>query len=70
MNLHNYLFQVTREQIKSILLSPESCNMVKEWGNQEQVLDELTEGYFKFKKEHHGNINEYISWRVEPPYFH
>ncbi|WP_143261012.1 hypothetical protein [Bacillus paralicheniformis] len=70
MIIHNYLFKVTREQIKSILLSPEFCDMVKEWGNQEQVLDELTEGYFEFKKEHHGNINEYISWRVKPPYFH
>ncbi|TWK86645.1 hypothetical protein CHCC20333_3504 [Bacillus paralicheniformis] len=44
--------------------------MVKEWGMQEQVLDELTEGYFEFKKEHHGNINEYISWRIELPYYH
>ncbi|AMR10771.1 hypothetical protein AB684_11465 [Bacillus licheniformis] len=51
MIIHNYLFQVTREQIKSILLSPESCDMVKEWGNQEQVLDELTEGYFEFKRD-------------------
>ncbi|KYC83519.1 hypothetical protein B4091_2097 [Bacillus licheniformis] len=25
--------------------------MVKEWGNQEQVLDELTEGYFEFKRD-------------------
>ena len=69
MNLPNNLFHETREQIKSYLLSSKSCDMVKEWGMQEQVLDELTEGYFKFKKEHHGNINEYISWRVEPPYF-
>ncbi|MCU9959293.1 hypothetical protein CHCC14559_2443 [Bacillus licheniformis] len=48
MIIHNYLFQVTREQIKSILLSPESSDMVKEWGNQEQVLDELT--YFPNRK--------------------
>ena len=70
MNLPNNLFHETREQIKSYLLSSESCDMVKEWGMQEQVLDELTEGYFKFKKEHHGNINEYITWCVEPPYYH
>ncbi|KAA6452671.1 hypothetical protein [Bacillus swezeyi] len=70
MIIHNNLFQVTREQIKLLLLSPESSDIAKEWGNQEQVLDELTEGYFEFEKEHHGNINVYISWRVEPPYFH
>ncbi|WP_195536342.1 hypothetical protein [Bacillus paralicheniformis] len=70
MNLHNNLFHETREQIKSYLLTPESCDMVKEWGMQEQVLDELAEGYFEFKKEHHGNINEYISWRIELPYYH
>ncbi|TWL68784.1 hypothetical protein CHCC14598_0041 [Bacillus licheniformis] len=44
--------------------------MVKEWGMQEQVLDELAEGYFEFKKEHYGSINEYITWCVEPPYYH
>ena len=70
MNLHNNLFHETREQIKSYLLTPESCDMVKEWGMQEQVLDELTEEYFEFKKEHCGSINEYITWCVETPYYH
>ncbi|MEC1501306.1 hypothetical protein P9D55_00250 [Bacillus sonorensis] len=63
MKLHNNPFHETREQI--ILALSESSDIVKEWGSQEQVLDKLTEGYFEYKKEYRGNINEYIAWRVE-----
>ncbi|WP_190323027.1 hypothetical protein [Bacillus swezeyi] len=56
MILHNSL----REQIKSYLLSPESSDLAKKWGSQEQVLEELTEGYIEYKKEYSGSIKDYL----------
>lgn len=37
MILHNNLFQVTREQIKLLLLSPESSDIAKEWGIESKI---------------------------------
>ncbi|QAT65248.1 hypothetical protein EQZ20_10150 [Bacillus glycinifermentans] len=70
MILHNNQFQVTREQIKLLLLSPESSDLSKEWGSQEQVLDELAEGYIEYQQQYGGSINDYLEWYAELPCYH
>lgn len=44
--------------------------MTKEWGTQEQVLDELTEGYIEYKEGFGGSINDYLEWYAELPCYH
>ncbi|WP_263315931.1 hypothetical protein [Bacillus swezeyi] len=44
--------------------------MDKEWGNQEQILDELTEGYIEYKERYGGSINDYLEGCTELPCYH
>ncbi|MCY7947951.1 hypothetical protein P8891_05690 [Bacillus atrophaeus] len=57
-------FNSIRRDIRLCLESLSSFEEAQEFSRQEQVLDELTEGYLRRKKFFNGNVKNYLEWQL------
>ncbi|MED3440212.1 hypothetical protein P4393_12175 [Bacillus subtilis] len=57
-------FNSIRSDIRSCLESLNSFEEAQEYSRQEQVLDELTEGYLRRKKFFNDNVKNYLEWQL------
>ncbi|MED1125559.1 hypothetical protein [Bacillus atrophaeus] len=57
-------FNSIRSDIRSCLESLNSFEEAQVYSRQEQVLDELTEGYLRRKKFFNDNVKNYLEWQL------